>query len=177
MDRLHWTHLDYVHLRNTVHAVLEFEFLRMRIERIAGSLIWILPSCTWSYMPLPFSVDLRWRIVWLSLTTDRTPANIAHIMNVSELTVWRYISLFKQTGDIQPMLRRNGSWMLMGDFEQITLLIVTLEILGYICRRFRTSCLTFLEYQSVCLQSVGHWKTWDAPDRQCIEWCCRDQML
>ena len=48
-------------------------------------------------------------------------------MSVSEHTVWHYISLFRCTGDVQPRKRRNGPKMLMGDFEQITLLRLILE--------------------------------------------------
>ena len=70
-------------------------------------------------MPTPFSIDLRWRVVWLHLSTSYAPARIAQIMNVSERTVWRYISLFRRIGDVQPRKRRNGPKMLMGDFEQI----------------------------------------------------------
>lgn len=78
-------------------------------------------------MPTPFSLDLRWRVVWLHLSTNYPPARIAHLMSVSERTVWRYISLFNHTGDVQPQKRRNGPRMLMGDFEQITLLRLILE--------------------------------------------------
>ena len=71
-------------------------------------------------MPTPFSIDLRWRIVWLHLSTNYAPPKIAQIMSVSEHTVWRYISLFRRTDDVQPHKRRNGPRMLMGDFEQIS---------------------------------------------------------
>ena len=56
-----------------------------------------------------------------------SPATIVQLMNLSVRTVWRYISLFNLTGDIQPEQRRNGLRMLMGDFEQITLLRLILE--------------------------------------------------
>ena len=78
-------------------------------------------------MPTPFSLDLRWRVVWLHLSTNYAPARIAQLMSVSERTVWRYISLFNHTGDVQPQKRRNGPRLLMGDFEQITLLRLILE--------------------------------------------------
>ena len=78
-------------------------------------------------MPTPFSPDLRWRVVWLPLSTNYAPARISQLMSVSERTVWRYISLFNRTGDIQPQKRRNGPRLLMGDFEQITLLRLILE--------------------------------------------------
>ena len=77
-------------------------------------------------MPVPFSIDLRWRAVWLYLSTNRTLSSIAYILSVSERTVWRYISLFKQTGDVQLKKRRNGPRMLMGEFEQTTLLRLVL---------------------------------------------------
>ena len=48
-------------------------------------------------------------------------------MNVSERTVWRYISLFERTGDVVPVERRNGPRMLMGEFEQLNLLRLILE--------------------------------------------------
>ena len=41
-------------------------------------------------------------------------------MSVSERTVWRYISLFKQTGDVLPAHRKSRPSMLLGEFEQIT---------------------------------------------------------
>ena len=58
-------------------------------------------------------------------------------MYLSEHTTWHYIPLFKKTGDIQPVLRRNGPRMLMGDFEQITLLRVILENPGIYLQEIR----------------------------------------
>ena len=65
--------------------------------------------------------------MWLHLSTNYDPARIAQLMSISERTVWRYISLFRRTGDVQPQKRRNGPRLLMGDFEQITLLRLILE--------------------------------------------------
>lgn len=81
-------------------------------------------------MPSSFSIDLRWRIVWLHLSNNHSPARIARMLSVSKRTVWRYLSLFKRTGDVQPQKRRNGPRMLMGDFEQVTLLRLILENSG-----------------------------------------------
>ena len=53
-------------------------------------------------MPVPYAFDLRCRIVWLYLISDQTIAAIFRIFNVSERTVYLYISLFRQTGDVQP---------------------------------------------------------------------------
>ena len=72
-------------------------------------------------------MDLRWRIVWVHLTTDYTAATISKLFNVSERTVYRYISLFELTGDVQARKRKNGPGCLMGDFEQLVLLRLVLE--------------------------------------------------
>lgn len=79
-------------------------------------------------MPQPYPVELRWRIVWLSLTSNYSAAEIAKLFSVSERTVWRYNSLFQNTGDVLISVRRNGPRCLLGgDFEQIVLLRFILE--------------------------------------------------
>ena len=73
-------------------------------------------------MPLPYSVDLRWRIVWAYLAHHTTPSELAGRFCVSERTVWRYIQLFQQTGDIEPRAGRRGPKGLLGDYEQVVIL-------------------------------------------------------
>ena len=79
-------------------------------------------------MPNPYPVDLRWRIVWIYLTQDISAAEIASLLCVSERTVWRYIALFRQTGDIEPQQREYGPKRMLGDLEQLTLLHLMFEI-------------------------------------------------
>ena len=73
-------------------------------------------------MPNPYSLDLRWRIVWIYLVQRCPPGQIASPLNVSERTVMRYIALFHRTGDVQVKPRTNGPKRLLGDFEQLKLL-------------------------------------------------------
>ena len=54
-------------------------------------------------------------------------AEVAALFCVSERTVWRYIALFRQTGNIQPQLREHGPKKMLGDLEQLTLLHLILE--------------------------------------------------
>ena len=110
--------------RSVFSAVYNTNFMHMRFELSPGISNSNVP---YANMPIPFSVDLRWQIVWLHLSTNFTTDRIAQIMSVSERTVWHYISLFKRTGDVQPRKRRNGPRMLMGDFEQVALLRHILE--------------------------------------------------
>ena len=72
-------------------------------------------------MPLPYSLDLRWRIVWAYLTQSLSQSSIALLFNVSERTVRRLVALFNQTGSVKWRSRSNGPERLMGDFEQMIL--------------------------------------------------------
>lgn len=78
-------------------------------------------------MPNPYSIDLRWRIVWIHLTQNLSMAEIASLVCVSERTAWRYVALFGQTGDVEPQQRKYGPTRLLGDLEQLTLLHLVLE--------------------------------------------------
>ena len=73
-------------------------------------------------MPLPYSVDFRWRIVWLSVAHEMTPSAISRQMCISERSVRRYLRLFELTGDVQPKSQHHGPQPLLGEFEQLTLL-------------------------------------------------------
>ena len=69
-------------------------------------------------MPNPYSLDLRYRVVWL---IPLWALQISQLLNLSERTVRRYITAFQQTGDVAGPLR------LLGDFEQLTLLQIVLQ--------------------------------------------------
>lgn len=77
-------------------------------------------------MAPPRSIDLRWNIVWLVIRHGMKPEDIASLINISERSVRRYVSLFYQTGDVQPKEHRNGPHRLLDEFEQLVLV----QILG-----------------------------------------------
>ena len=78
-------------------------------------------------MPNPYSLDLRWRVVWLSLTRCYSAIQISRLLHLSECTLRRYITIFQQTGDVKPKQHRHGPLRLLGDFEQLTLLQIILQ--------------------------------------------------
>ena len=111
----------------------------------------------------------EWRIVWQHLVYRRPPSEIAQLMCVSERSVWRYISLFERTGDVKPANYHHGPCMLLGDFEQLTLLRLILQCPGIMLhelqdkfvRRFgvRVSMSTFcrtLKYMGCSRQVIRH---------------------
>jgi hypothetical protein len=61
-----------------------------------------------SEMPIHYSLDLRWRIVWSFICHRRSFADIAASFSVCERTVRRYVDLFQRTGDVRPYQRRHG---------------------------------------------------------------------
>ena len=81
-------------------------------------------------MPVPFSIDLRWRVVWLDIAHGYSTSHIARVMCISESTVRRILNLFTQTGDITPRTRRYGPHPLFGQHEQVVLLRLVLDNVG-----------------------------------------------
>ena len=77
--------------------------------------------------PVPYSDDLRWRIVWLSTEHQLSPADVSTLLCVSERTVRRYMSQFINTGEVAPIKQRHGPDKLLGDFEQLLLLRLILQ--------------------------------------------------
>ena len=74
-------------------------------------------------MPNRYSLDLRWRIVYLHIGPRKMKvATIANFLEISPSTVKRYINKFYRTGDVSCECKRNGPTQLLGDFEQAVLL-------------------------------------------------------
>lgn len=59
-------------------------------------------------MPLTYSDDLQWCIVWM-LTINHMPAeDVAELMCVSVSSVYWYSQRYQATGDVRPFVKRNG---------------------------------------------------------------------
>ena len=67
-------------------------------------------------MPVPYSLDLRWRIVWAYLTHRLSYARIAVNFAMSERTVRRYVALFQMSGDVERRRRKHGPKPMLGEF-------------------------------------------------------------
>ena len=112
-------------------------------------------------MANPYSVELRWRIVWIYLTLNYSVSEIAALFCVSERTVWRYIALFRQTGDIEPLQREYGPNRILGDLEQLTLLHLILDNHGIYLYEIQTKLESLfgarVSAATICrtLQSMG----------------------
>ena len=78
-------------------------------------------------MPNPYSLDLRWRVIWLYLSHNLSTAAISQLVCVSEKSVRRYIARFELTGDVQPVPHRHGPQRLLGNLEQLVLLRIITE--------------------------------------------------
>ena len=81
-------------------------------------------------MPNPYSLDLRWRTIWLSIAHHLSTGEISQLLSISQKTVKRYLDQFELTGDVEPAAHRHGPQKLLGDFEQLTLLRLILESPG-----------------------------------------------
>ena len=66
----------------------------------------------------------------MDLVHGMSASEISQLLCLSERTVQRYLSLFRQTGDVKPMERRNGPQKLLDEFEQLKLLSLILQYPG-----------------------------------------------
>jgi transposase len=73
-------------------------------------------------MPVGYSVDLRWRAVWLHLICGKSRCEIADLLFMSKRSVDRYIALYQSTGTVEPSKQRHGPPCVLSEFEQISLL-------------------------------------------------------
>ena len=78
-------------------------------------------------MPVPYSVDLRWRAVWMAVICNMCTKEVSRLLSLCEKSVQRYVKLFKTTGDVVPMKRRNGPMRLMDNHEELVILGFLLE--------------------------------------------------
>lgn len=93
-------------------------------------------------MPIPFSVDFRWRVVWFYVAYQLSALEIAQQLCISERTVRRYVDMFQQTGEVEPRAHNHGPPKLLGDFEQIVLLRLITEYPGIYLHEIKSKILT-----------------------------------
>ena len=70
-------------------------------------------------MPLAYSKDLRWRIVWLYHYKNKS---IKEIEFVSSRSVRRFLDLFDSFGDVFPSMQQHGPQRKLDAFEEMTLI-------------------------------------------------------
>ena len=98
-------------------------------------------------MPTNYSLDLRWRAVWLHLIRQMSYAEIAELLFMSQRSVQRYVYLYQSTGDVEPRKQRHGPERLLSEFEQITVLQSMIDRPG----------IYFAELQQQLNDATGIW--------------------
>ena len=78
-------------------------------------------------MPVPYSTDLRWRIVWLSIVHKLPPSIISDQMCISKRSVRRYLNLINLAGDVKPKTQHHGPQLFLWEFEQLIFLRIILK--------------------------------------------------
>ena len=78
-------------------------------------------------MPVSYSTDLRQRVVWLYIAHSLKMSEISERLCLSERSVRRYIDLFQGSGDVKPCSQQHGPTKLLGKFEQVLLLRLTIK--------------------------------------------------
>ena len=105
-------------------------------------------------MPRAYSIDLRLRIILVSsCNPGLTNNDIASLFNVSERTVRRYVRKFQQCGDVASVQDKNGPSLLLGPFEQLTLLRIILDCPGIYLREIQERLFQVYGF-SICLSTI-----------------------
>ncbi len=95
-------------------------------------------------MPVAYSNDLCWRIVWLNVLLEVTAQDVAKVIHVSERTVYRYADRYRRTGEVRPLVKRNGPARLLCEFEELLLVQLILAYPDYTLESCSNSCMTQL---------------------------------
>ena len=82
--------------------------------------------------------------MWLSVVNHWDVSDISQLLCVSERTVRRFVTLFRQTGDIKLKSQRHGPPKLMGDYEQLLLLRLILSHPGIYLHEIQSKLTTTL---------------------------------
>ena len=104
-------------------------------------------------MPSPYSVDLRWRIIWLTQIQHKPYIVVSELLTVSVRTISRYVELFNTTGDIQPRSRRYGPHRVFGEYEQLVLLRIVLENPGIYLQEIKEMCFEIWGVE-ICVSTI-----------------------
>ena len=88
-------------------------------------------------MPLPYSDDLRWRIVWMHSFNHMPAEDVAELMCVSVSSVYRYSQRYQATGDVRPFAKRNGPVGELCEHEKTLLLDLSLAKPGIYLRELQ----------------------------------------
>ena len=73
-------------------------------------------------MPVPYSEDLRWRVVWLHITRGLSYKDISDLLFISEKSVPRFIQRYLNTNSVAPTVHKHGPHKHLTEFEQLTVL-------------------------------------------------------
>ena len=80
-------------------------------------------------MPLPISVDLRWRIIWMFFYRDMSYDRIAEALFVTS-SVRRIVKLYNITGDVLPQPQQHGPCRLLKEEEETAIMEILVETPG-----------------------------------------------
>lgn len=78
---------------------------------------------------------------------------MASLFNISEHTVRRYTTKFQQCGDVASVQDKNGPALILGPFEQLTLLRIILDCPGIYLREIRDRLFEVYGF-NICLSTI-----------------------
>ena len=72
-------------------------------------------------MTVSYSVDLRWRVIWMILGKKKSIDEVSELCCISKSNIRQYMR-FKQTGEVKPSDYQHRPCKLLNNHNQLTLL-------------------------------------------------------
>ena len=88
-------------------------------------------------MPLPYSDDLRWRVIWMHVHLGLGAEGVASVMKISRRSVYRYSERYAITGEVRPFMKKNGPGRELSEFEEEFLVNLVLANPGMYLREIQ----------------------------------------
>lgn len=112
-------------------------------------------------MPVSYSLDLRWRVIWLHEFLNLDAETVGRMMHISERSVHRYSELYRLTGDVRPFVKRNGPLKELCEYEEWYLVQLVLTNPGIYLRELQEELYTrtthWVDVATICrtLRRIG----------------------
>ena len=103
--------------------------------------------------------------MWVSLVHHTSPTDISKLLNVCSRTDARYVDLFNSTGDVVPRARSNGPHRLLGQYEQMVLLRLIVEVSGIYVSVIQEELHDRFGLKWALLLFAELWNPWGAADK------------
>lgn len=102
----------------------------------------------------PYSVDIRWRVVWQKIGMELQYRDIARNLNLSVGTVYNHFKRFRETGDVSAAVPISSGIKVLNDYQELLLIGLLLDnqalYLSELCQKIEQIMSIHVSPSTVC---------------------------